>query len=197
MKNLSKDKRNRIILIVVVGVAVIAGLWFGVIKAQKVSLTDYAERIAKAQKRVADAKRRVARAEEIQTDLEQATKKLAAIEDGMAPADKYAWFIQTVNEFKVPYRIEKLNYSREQLGDVKLIPGFPYKAATFKVQGVAHYHDLGKFIADFENAFPYISLQNLQLERQQLDLSSATNAEDLERLAFKLDIVTLVKPTMQ
>ena len=197
MKKLPKEKRNRIILALVVGMVVIAGLWFGVIKAQKASLTGYAERVAQAQKKVADAKRRVARAAEIQADLDQVTKQLAAVEDSMAPADKYAWFIQTLNEFKIPYRIEKLNYSREQLGEVKLIPGFPYKAATFKVQGVAHYHELGKFIADFENAFPNISLQNLQLERQPLDVASATNTEDGEKLTFKVDIVTLVKPATQ
>jgi Tfp pilus assembly protein PilO len=195
MKTLSKDKRDRVILAIVIGVAVIAGLWFGVIKAQKASLEQHADKLEKAQQKVRDGKRLVERAAQTGADLEQATKKLAAIEDGMAPADKYAWLIQTVNEFRAAYRIDKLNYSREQLGEVKLLPGFPYKAATFKVQGLAHYHELGKFIADFENAFPFISLQNLQIERQQIELANVTGPEDLEKLAFKVDIVTLVKPT--
>jgi Tfp pilus assembly protein PilO len=195
MKNLPKDKRDRIILTVVIGVAVIVGLWFGVIKTQQAGLKDHADKVEKAQKKVTDGKRRVERAAQTEADLEQATRKLAVIEDAMAPSDKYAWLIQTVNEFRAPYRIDKLNYSREQLGDVKLLPGFPYKAATFKVQGLAHYHELGKFIADFENAFPFVSLQNLQIDRQPLEPANVTNPEGLEKLAFKVDIVTLVKPT--
>jgi len=195
MKNLSKEKRGRVILVLVVGVALIAGLWFGVGKAQKASLAEHADKIEKAKQKVRDGKRVVERAALTEADLEQATRKLGAVEDGMAPADKYAWLIQTVNEFRAPYKLDKLNYSREQLGEIKLMPGFPYKAATFKVQGVAHYHELGKFIADFENAFPDVSLQNLQIERQALEMAAVTNAEELEKLAFKVDIVTLVKPT--
>jgi len=197
MKKLPKDKRGPVALVVVIGVGVIAALWFGVINAQKASLTKHAEKIDKARQKVRDGKRVVERAAQTEAELEQATRKLAAVEEGMAPSDKYAWLIQSVNEFRAQYRIDKLNYSREQVAEVKVLPGFPYKAATFKVQGLAHYHELGKFIADFENAFPYVSLQNLQIERQQLELANVTNPADLEKLAFKVDIVTLVKPTTQ
>jgi Tfp pilus assembly protein PilO len=194
MKKLSKEQRDRLMLAVMIGLAIIAGLWFGLIKTQKAGLKTLAEKTEKARQKVTDAKRRVERGAQIQAELEQATSKLRSIEDGMAPADKYAWLIQTVNEFRTKYKIDKLSFSREQVGEVKMLPGFPYKAATFRVQGVAHYHELGKFIADFENSFPYISLQNLQIERQPTEPASVTNIEELEKLAFKMDIETLVKP---
>jgi len=62
------------------------------------------------------------------------------------------------------------------------------------VRGTAYYHDLGKFIADFENAFPYVRLLNLEMEPVGLP-SPASNPEEQEKLSFKMDIVTLIKPT--
>ena len=38
--------------------------------------------------------------------------------------------------------------------DVNLLPNFPYKQATLTVAGTAHFHDLGRFLADFENQIP-------------------------------------------
>jgi hypothetical protein len=72
---------------------------------------------------------------------------------------------------------------------VNLIPRFPYKQATLSIGGIAHYHDLGRFIADFENSFPLMRVLNLSL-----DLNPTPTASDRDKLAFKMDIVTLVKP---
>jgi hypothetical protein len=58
---------------------------------------------------------------------------------------------------------------------------------TLTVSGTAYYHDLGKFLADFENEFPHIRLVNLDIQ-----LSPAVG--DTEKLVFKVDIVTLAKP---
>ena len=69
---------------------------------------------------------------------------------------------------------------------------FPYKAAIFNVRGTAYYHDLGKFLADFENAFPYLRVQNLELEPAAN--SSATTTGEAEKLAFKMEIVALINP---
>ena len=66
---------------------------------------------------------------------------------------------------------------------------FPYKQVTLQVAGTAHYHDLGKFLADFENEFPHIRLVNLDIQ-----VNPSPAAGDVEKLVFKVDIVTLVKP---
>ena len=39
-----------------------------------------------------------------------------------------------------------------------------YQQASVNVSGTAYYDDLGKFLADFENHFPYMRVQNLNLE---------------------------------
>jgi hypothetical protein len=70
-----------------------------------------------------------------------------------------------------------------------MLPNFPYKQASITVLGTAHYHDLGRFVADFENQFPHIRLLNLSVE-----VAPAPAPGQVEMLSFKVEIVTLVKP---
>ena len=58
------------------------------------------------------------------------------------------------------------------------------KKVTLTVAGTAYYHDLGKFLAGFENEFPHIRLLNL-------DVNPSPAAGDAEKLVFKMDIVYL------
>ena len=114
----------------------------------------------------------------------------------MATGDLYSWVILTVNKFRSRYKVEIPQFSREQVTDVNMIPGFPYRSATFTLRGTAFYHDLGKFVADFENAFPFIRLANFELEPVGLPpAGSQANPEEQERLSFRLDLITLIKPT--
>ena len=72
---------------------------------------------------------------------------------------------------------------------VDLLPGYPYKQIKLSLIGTAYYHDLGKFIADFENAFPHMRLVNLEVEPSP----GTTGPESAERLGFRMDVVILVK----
>jgi hypothetical protein len=71
---------------------------------------------------------------------------------------------------------------------VTLLPKFPYKQVVMTIIGTAYYHDLGKFIADYENEFPTSRIMNLDLSP-----ASVQSADEKEKLAFKFDIVSLVK----
>ncbi|HTQ49209.1 MAG TPA: GspMb/PilO family protein, partial [Candidatus Acidoferrales bacterium] len=65
---------------------------------------------------------------------------------------------------------------------------FPFKEIRVTISGTAYYHELGKFLADFENSFPHIRVVNLALEPV-----NATEAGN-EKLSFRMDIIALVKP---
>ena len=65
-------------------------------------------------------------------------------------------------------------FSREVATEVGMFPKFPYKAAAFNVRGVAYFHDLGQFIADFENSFPFARIQNIELEPAGNSAATAT-----------------------
>ncbi len=196
MNKLPKEKRDRIIAAAIATVIAIAGIWYGLIRSQQTKLRDSAQTTIKAQDKVTNAKRRVEKEKLIQIELDAARQGLKAIEDEMASGDLYSWIIVTVNKFRAAHRVEIPQFSREQVREVNVIPGFPYKGATFTVKGTAYYHDLGKFIADFENAFPHIRLLNLEMDPIGLPSQAAqSNPEEQEKLSFKMDILALIKPT--
>jgi Tfp pilus assembly protein PilO len=194
MKNLPKDKRDKLILTVVGTVAVVAGLYLGLVKAMGESMEGMTKQTDEKKSKVVNAQRLVNSTSDLQKGLEEATAKLKVIEDSMAAGDMYSWIILKVNKFREERKVEIPQFSREVRTDVGMFPKFPYKAAVFTIRGSAFFHDLGKFIADFENAFPHTYLQNIELEPASNSSSSPTVGAHPELLMFKLEIVTLINP---
>ena len=192
MKNLPKEKRDKLILTAIGTIAVVAGLWYSVIATRRASLEYVAKQIVDQKAKVANAQRLVNSTSDLERGLEEAKKKLKTVEEDMASGDMYSWIILTVNKFRADRKVEIPQFSRVVRTDLPLFPKFPYKAAVFTVRGTAFFHDLGKFIADFENAFPYAYVQNLEMEPANTSNSSA--ASHPETLAFKMEIVTLINP---
>jgi len=203
MKNLPKEKRDRLILIGVGAFILVVGVYFGVIRVQRQTIEDLAKKHGEEDRRVANGQRLAATTAEIHKKFAAAQSRLKSIESTMASGDMYSWIILTMNSFKENgnYKVEIPQFSREVPSDVGLLPKFPYRAAVFHVRGTAFYHDLGRFIADFENTFPYMRIQNIELEPATTSISTAVNsspddpaAKDKEKLSFKMEIVTLVNP---
>lgn len=192
MKGLTKEKRDQLILTVIGAVAVCAGLWFGLISTMRHGLGVITEQMEEKKTKVTNAQRLVGSTADLQKTLEDHTAKLKVIEDSMAAGDMYSWIILKVNKFREDRKVEIPQFSREVRTEVGMFPKFPYKAAVFTVRGTAFFHDLGKFIAEFENAFPHVYLQNLELE--PASNSNATAAGHPEMLSFKMEIVTLINP---
>jgi hypothetical protein len=185
---LSKEKRNQLILVLVTTCAVLAGLGFGVIHFQRNSLARLAEKRAVAETKLQQMQEAVNHAARTSTELAEARKNLAAAESDIASGDLYSWMITTIRRFRAPHKVEIPAFA--PIGpttDVNLLANFPYKQTSLSVQGSAHYHDLGRFLADFENRFPHMRVANLSL-----DLDGA--ASEPETLSFRMDIIALVKP---
>jgi hypothetical protein len=194
MKSLPKEKRDKIIFIAVLTVVALAALWFLMIRTQQGVLKKRAENIVAVQREVEYAQRLVAQSDKIESDLEAANHRLEQIEGAMVSGDMYSWIIKTMNRFLINHRVEIPTFTPPGLGGVGVFPEaqFPYKAATFAITGSAHFHDFGRFLADFENQFPCARVQNVQLEPLG---TLAAKPEHAEKIAFKLEIVALVKPT--
>jgi hypothetical protein len=192
MKNLSKDKRQRLALVCIGTIAAIAGLYFSLVATQRNSLQSMAKKQTEQKAKLENAERLTDSTPLLQKNLAAATADLEAIESTMASGDMYSWIILTVNSFKENYKVEIPQFSREVPSEVGMYPKFPYRAAVFHLRGTAYFHDFGKFVADFENAFPYMRLQNIELEPP--NSSNANPQSDPEKLAFKMEIVALVNP---
>ena len=195
MKNLPKEKRDKLILVAIVTVACLAGVWYGLITNQRKSIERITKDIADQRMKVSNAERLVATAADIKKNQEVLQARLQTIEDGMASGDMYSWIIQTVRKFCVGHNVEIPQFSREVIGEVGILPKFPYKAAVFTVRGNGYFHDVGRFIADLENTFPYIRIQNLDMDPSGSSAAnSGTQGGDTEKLSFKMEIVALVNP---
>jgi Tfp pilus assembly protein PilO len=191
MNKSAKSKKEHIVLVALGTVVVIALLWFLLLNGQTKTLAGIQKKTAEVREKVNKAEAVLKRAGEIEEELEIKAAELAGIEETMSWGDKYSQTLNTLNRFirnhVVTFNTSDL--SREVVGDVKLIPKFPYQAATFVVKVTAHYHDFGVFLADFENSFPYVRVQNIDIAPVQ-----TPGARETEKLDCKFEIVMLVKP---
>ena len=190
MNRLPKDKRDKLILVGLLTVLAVLGLWYGLISVQRNKIEEIGKKTAESEIKLARAKDLVKKREEIQTELQAVSAKLKAIETAMPSGDLYAWFIDLIDRFRAPYGVEIPQKAREEMVDVGVLPRFPYRAAKFMVKGSAYFHDFGRFLADFENTFPYIRVQNLDLEPAT---SSPTRSDDPEKLSFRMEIVAVTR----
>jgi Tfp pilus assembly protein PilO len=189
MSRLSKQKRNQLILVVLGTLIVLGIIGFAVIRPQYDSLASLA-RTKKAELiKLQQIKDTIKTADDTANKLSDTSYSLVQAENDIAFGDVFAWMNDTIRRFKVGYKVEIPTISQPVIGDVDLIPQFPYKQAKISVSGMAFYHDLGKFISDFENAFPHMRVVNLTVE------PANGSGADAEKLSFRLDIVALVKST--
>ena len=198
MARLSKEKRDRLILVIIMTVAIGVGLWYGIITTRKERLEEVKVSIRAAVDKLEKARKLVKQADKADSQLEAAVDKLKEVEDTMASGvDHYTWAILLLEKARTGHEVKIIEVTRPVKGEVGLLAQFPYQAAIFTVRGAGHYHDLGKFLADFENSFPYFRVQNITLSPgldsvAGPDTSTAGTGE--ENLAFRMDIVALIKP---
>jgi Tfp pilus assembly protein PilO len=185
---LPKEKRNQLVLAVIGTVGVLALMWFNLISPKQAALLEVAPAKNIAENKLKDIQNAIKHADTIASGLTNVTQVFSRAEDDMASGDLYSWIYDTIRVFKTPYRVDIPEVSRPEVSDVNLLPSFPFKQVKFTVNGTAYYHDLGKFIADFENKFPHVRVVDLTI---QPALTSGTNDE---KLSFKMDVIALVKP---
>jgi Tfp pilus assembly protein PilO len=190
MKKLPKEKRNQLLLAVFITVAVLAGLWFTLIRYQQATLARLHGQKTQSETKVAQITDTIKNDAQIEAELLIVSNKLAVREEDMAAGDLYSAMINSISKFKQPYdlNIPQFNSGGPE-APVNLLPKFPYKQVSVSVGGTADYYDLGQFAADFENRFPSSRLVNLELVP-----ASAQAPGEKEKLTFKMDVISLVKP---
>lgn len=186
----SQEKRNQFILVVLCAVAVLVLMWLNLIRPRYAALSQIATEQSDAGDKLATIQTAIKQTDVIAAELAQKTQALADAESDMASGDLYSWTYNTTRLFKAPYQVDIPDVGHPDVGTMDLLPAFPFKQVKFTVTGTAYYHDLGKFIADFENKFPHTRVVNLQMQ-------PANASGNEEKLSFKMDIIALVKPGSQ
>jgi len=185
MKKLSKEKRNQLFIVVMITAAILGLIGFSLIRPQYDSLSKIAKDKKAADSRLLDIKNAIKSTDTITSELIEVTNTLSHAEADMASGDLYSWTYDTIRRFKQQYKVEIPDIGHPTIGNVDLLPSFPYKQIQFSINGTAYYHDLGKFIADFENNFPHSRMVRLVIE---------PGGDIPEKLSFKMEIITLMKP---
>lgn len=189
MKRLSPTKRNQLIMVVLATIGLICGIYFMLIQPQYEKNKEVARDTVAARVELEKTKELISKREATSAALEVTLLQLSHAEEDIAVGDIYSWTYDTIRQFKAKYQLEIPSVGQPVIGPVDLIGITPYKQARVTLNGTGYYHDIGKFIADFENAFPHIRLVNLSM-----DPIAGTPGTTVEKLNFKMDIVTLVKP---
>src|SRR5271154_6770401 len=180
MKWLPREKRNAFVIVVLVTTATLALVCFGLIHSQNVMLSTVADSRKNAGQKLLDIETTIKNADLTNKELGDAMFALSRAEEDMASGDLYSWTYGTMRLFKQQYKVEIPGVGHPVVSDVDLLPSFPYKQLRFSINGKAYYHDLGKFVADFENAFPHARVVNLVIEPA---------GSETEQLSFRMDII--------
>jgi hypothetical protein len=185
MKWLPKERRNPFIIVVLITAVGLACIYFSLISAQYNTLSKVAINRQTAGNKLQEIEKAIKNSALTARQLEELTSDLTRAEADMASGDMYSWTYGTMRQFKQAYKVEISEIGAPKVGEVELLPAFPYKQITFSVTGKAFYNDIGKFVADFENAFPHARLVNLNI---------TPTGVDSEQLSFDMDVIALVKP---
>jgi Tfp pilus assembly protein PilO len=190
MKRLPPAKRNQLLVVIFATLALIGLVYFLLINPQNERNRALASSIGHETAQLQQIKTTIKQMEATTSALADLTQQLNHAEQDVASGDLYAWTYDTIRRFKATYHVDIPTIGQPASGECDLIGNFPYKQIRFSLTGLAYYHDLGKFVTDFENRFPHCRVLNLTA-----DPAGNTPAAG-ERLNFRMDIVALVKPNL-
>ena len=188
MTKLPKQKRDHLILVCLGTLALLILIVFGLIIPQYHSIAKIKADIVNTNMKLQDMVDVISKADATANSLHDLTYTLSHAESDMAVGDPNAWIYNTIRNFKGRYKVDISVGGQSAVGDVDLLAKFPYKQLKVTVSGTAYYHDLGKFVADFENTYPHTRIENLAID------PAGNPGDNNEKLTFRMDIIALVKP---
>ena len=210
MSSLSKEKRNQILLILGGTLGIFLLVYYFIIGSQSEKLMKLQGDILISRNEVYTAESRIRLARRMSPELTTLSNEVVVAEARMMPVEQLKgnkWLYDKLMKFKKDkYDVELINISNQPLtGDLfLLLPNFSYSAAAYNVEMRAFFHEFGRFLADFENSFPFMRIDNLTLWPVATP-SGATGptsdapegfaeSDDLEQLGISLRVVVLYKP---
>ena len=189
MNKLPKAKRDQLILVGMGTLILLILIIMGLIRPQYAAVSGINSQTKAARDHLQSMEDTSKKADIVSGQLADMTYTLTQAESDLASGDPAQWIYNTIRNFKEHYKVDISVNSQLSMGEVDLLPNFPYKQLKVTVGGTAYYHDLGKFIAGFENTFPHSRITDLTLE------PVGGTGENSEKLSFRMDIIALANPT--
>ncbi|HEY1662365.1 MAG TPA: type II secretion system protein GspM [Verrucomicrobiae bacterium] len=184
MNRLPKEKRDKLILVcMITGIALLV-IYLLLIHPEYASIQEAKAQTETKRQKLENMQDAIDKAATTAATLEDTVQLLSQSEKDMATGDPNAWIYDTIRGFKSQYKMDITIASPTSIGEVDIMGKFPYRQLKVTINGSAYYHDLGKFIADFENDYPHGRICNLSIHP----------SGNGEKLTFTMDIVALIKP---
>ena len=187
MNRLAPAKRNQLIMVILATMALVALVFVFLINPEKQKNIQQSMEIKNKHKELDEMKETIKRSADKAAEYAAVSNQLTLAEADVAGLDVSAWTYDTIRRFKSSYHLDIPGVGQPVSGEVDLLPDLAYRQVKLSLSGTGYYHDLGKFVSEFENTFPHMRLVNLGL-----DPGAAANAP--ERLAFHFEVIALVKP---
>lgn len=191
---LSKEKRDQLILTGLMSVMIIVAVWMLLITPTKGKLTKFDAEVNASGGQLADAEAKVARAGQIELEMQAVGKRLGAMEMDMVEGDPALWIRVKLNEFvrEGGHQLAERNVGQPEEIEIGALPDFPYQAIKFRIYGTGFYHDVGRFIAELENSYPFVRVQQLDLLPNDVGEQFGPGGD---LLIYSFEIVVPIKPT--
>jgi hypothetical protein len=172
-------------------IAAVSAIWFLVILKLETQVKDKEDKIRSVEKNIGVTHTSIRLAEKYNEEMERNGSVLTNYEAQMAQGDLYRWVIRSLRDLQLQSDVSVTDFTLPQITDSTIPPKVPYKSAAYTIGGVARYHEFGSFLAGLENSSPFIRIKNVTLEATS---SGASNTDEPEKLNFKVEFSTLVKP---
>jgi hypothetical protein len=189
IEQLTPKQKQSLTMTAVVTLVVVIGLYVGVIQVQKSTKNSNLKKIEEITKSLDDAKRQEKQSPALEDEVKKTTTKLNNIVAEFVPeSEPNPWATRVLGAFMNSRNLENVSLASVIIQPSSLFPDFPYQEALIKTSFKTYYHTLGRFLANFENSYPYFRVQNLDIS----PIVGAVNREDLEKLSVKIDIIALI-----
>jgi Tfp pilus assembly protein PilO len=197
MNKLSKDKRDKLLLTIIGIVGVLSVLYFLVITDQKEEIAQLKSKITALSSKVNTAERLSKRGQEVEANFELQKKILTQKQIEMPrPGQDHAWFLNLMEDRRRKYELEVDDIKTPEAIESGILPKFPFRAVALNVTMVGTYYDFGRFLADFENSYPYMRVQSLKIVPEIRAASSRPGADANDsggKLRFSYKVIALIK----
>lgn len=196
---LTKEKKERLILVGVVTLMAGAAIYYGLVGTAKTQLAKQSINLAKAKQDLEIARIAVKNWDRFQADLTAVSNSLQSIEAKMVSAeDPLSWAYALLKEMSKDHpKVTIMPEGKPSLSvpGMGLPSGFSYTNAVFGMKGEAAYEDLGEFLADFENRFPYFHIQDLTVYTGARGGDGETGRRKAGEVTFTMKLVALLRPS--
>lgn len=195
---MTKEKRDQLLLVGLVAAVLAGGLWYVWISPTSRKIDRARVQVQKARQDFEKADGIVKQMDPLQAELDETQKALGGIESGMVSlVDPLTWAYGVRDSLRSRNsEVEVSSVTRPTEGPPEMLGNFPYNEGTFTMTGKAKYEDLGKFLADFENLYPYFRVRNLQLSTSGRDAGGGDAGGGTSSLVgFNVNMVALVRPS--